>query len=86
MIAVKGYYKDGRLELIEPLPEGINEAELNIIVIPKGAKEKKYIPMDSFRITHDDSEKDFRMLGMYNFFDEDDDRKVDWEEHFGLKK
>ena len=86
MIVVKGYYKDGRIEIIEPLPPEIKEAELNIVIIPMETREKKYIPLDSFRITHDDSEKDFRMLGIYNFFDEEDDRKVDWEEHFGLKK
>ncbi|MBI4707665.1 MAG: hypothetical protein HY761_07050 [Candidatus Omnitrophica bacterium] len=86
MLAVKGYYKDGRIEIIEPLPPDIKEAELNIVIIPKEEREKKYIPMDSFRITHDDSEKDFRMLGMYNFFDAEDDRFIDWEEHFGLRK
>src|SRR5208283_2654927 len=86
MLAVKGYYKDGRIEIIEPVPSDIKEAELNIVIIPKETGGKKYIPLDSFRITHDDSEKDFRMLGLYNFFDEADDRGIGWEEHFGLKK
>jgi len=86
MLAVKGYYKDGTIEIIEPLPPDIKEAELNIIIIPKEVKEKKYVPMDSFRITHNDSERDFKMLGLYKYFGEEDDRYVDWEEYFGLKK
>jgi len=75
MIAVKGYYKDRQIKFMEPLPKDVLEAELNIIVIPKE------IPMNN---THD-SERYFKMLGCYNFFDSEDDKYVDWEEHFGIK-
>lgn len=34
MLAVKGIYKDGNIELLEPI-EGIEEAELYIVVLPK---------------------------------------------------
>jgi hypothetical protein len=35
MLAVKAHYKDGVIDLLEPIPEEIKEAELNIVVIPK---------------------------------------------------
>jgi hypothetical protein len=86
MLAIKGYYKDGRIELVEPVPPGIGEAELHIVIIPRDKAENHYIPLDGFRITHSDSLTDFKMLGFRNFFDEEDDSDVDWEEHFDLVK
>jgi hypothetical protein len=34
MLAVKGIYKDGKIELLEPINE-VEEAELYIVVVPK---------------------------------------------------
>ena len=41
MLAVKAHYKDGVIDLLEPIPEEIKEAELNIVVIPKNNVESK---------------------------------------------
>ena len=39
MFAVKGVYKDGKIELVESLPSGIKEAEVYIVIVPKPKKE-----------------------------------------------
>jgi|GEM_PF-5298922 len=39
MLAVKGIYKDGKIELVESLPSGIKEAEVYIVIVPKLKKE-----------------------------------------------
>ena len=39
MLAVKGYYEKGTIELLEPLPAEIQSAELTIVVIPKNAED-----------------------------------------------
>ena len=70
MFAIKGYYKDGHIELAEPIPDSISSAELNIVVIP----EKK-----------SNSEADFRAFGLNIFFETKDDAEIDWEKFFGLK-
>ena len=46
MLAVKANYKDGVIDLLEPIPEEIKEAELNIVVIPKNIVKLKEIPDD----------------------------------------
>jgi hypothetical protein len=81
MLAIKGYYKDGRIDLVEPVPPDIGEAELHIVIIPKAQSGQHHIPLDGFRITPGDSLTDFKMLGFLNFFDDDDDNDVDWEDH-----
>ena len=70
MIAIKGYYKDGHIELAEPIPDSIAAAELNIVVIP----EKKSI-----------SQADFKGIGLNRFLETTDDTDIDWEKFFGLK-
>ena len=39
MLAVKGYYEKGTIELLEPLPAEIQSAELTIVVIPKNTED-----------------------------------------------
>ena len=39
MFAVKGIYKDGKIELVEFLPSEIKEAEVYIVIVPKPKKE-----------------------------------------------
>jgi len=41
MLTVKGCYKDGKIELQEPIPANITEAELQIIVLPNPAEQNK---------------------------------------------
>ena len=41
MLAVRAHYKDGVIDLLEPIPAEIKEAELNIVVIPRKTAEPK---------------------------------------------
>jgi len=70
MFAVKGYYKNGHIELAEPIPNSISSAELNILVILEKTS---------------NSEVDFKAIGLNSFFETKDDAEIDWEKFFGLK-
>ena len=85
MLAVKGYYQDGTITLLEPLPQDVKEAELNIVVLPKKPKRHVSVPSDRFRLKERCSEDEFQALGLSAFFDNEDDANVDWENFFGLK-
>ena len=39
MLAVKGIYRDGKIELVESLPSEIKEAEVYIVIVTKPKKE-----------------------------------------------
>jgi CDP-6-deoxy-D-xylo-4-hexulose-3-dehydrase len=41
MLIVKGCYKDGKIELQEPIPANITEAELQVIVLPNPSEQNK---------------------------------------------
>lgn len=41
MLTVKGYYKDGKIELQEPIPANITEAELQVIVLPNPTEQNR---------------------------------------------
>jgi hypothetical protein len=69
MFAIKGYYKDGHIELAEQIPDSISSAELNIVVIPEKSS---------------NFEADFKAIGINSFFDTRDE-EIDWEKFFGLK-
>jgi hypothetical protein len=71
MLAIKGFYKNGQVELLNPIPN-VKEAELYIIVIEKSNVVKS-------------SETEFEETGLHHFFDTDDDKGVDWEDVFDVK-
>jgi soluble lytic murein transglycosylase-like protein len=39
MLAVKGIYRDGKIEPVESLPSEIKEADVYIVIVPKPKKE-----------------------------------------------
>lgn len=82
MQAVKAIYRNGNIQLLEPLT-GIEQAELLVVVLDQLGKTG--MPATSFRSVPDDSDQDFTALGMASFFDTDDDNQVDWEEVFDVK-
>jgi len=55
MFAVKGIYKDGKIELVESLPSEIKEAEVYIVIVPKPKKESDE---DFFDYNLDDDAKE----------------------------
>lgn len=79
MLALKAKYEKGRIQLLEPMPDGIDSAELHIVVIPSAisAKECHAQPRTS--------EEEFKEIGLAAFFDTEDDAVIDWEDYFGLK-
>jgi hypothetical protein len=54
MLAVKAHYKDGVIDLLEPIPEEIKEAELNIVVIPRNTVKLKDTPDEGDVFTEED--------------------------------
>lgn len=85
MLAVKGIYKDGKIELLESL-EGISSADLFIVVAPHQADESdRKMPHSVFQGRRMESEEEFMNAGLHHFFDTDDDAQIDWEQAFGLK-
>ena len=91
MLAVKALYKEGHIQLLEPL-SGITEAELFIIVLDKTEPTAKcQLPIDfaqhsALSTQHSPgSEQDFKSLGLASFFDTNEDNNVDWEDMFDVK-
>lgn len=84
MLTVKGYYRNHEITLLEPLPAGVQEAELNIIVLPKDVNSKIAPSSKSVPAREMSSEEEFEVIGM-RVFGDTDDKEVDWEEWFGLK-
>ncbi len=82
MQAVKAIYRDGNIQLLEPLT-GVENAELLVVVLDREGNSG--LTAASVRHAFNDSEQDFRALGMANFFDTHDDSHVDWEEVFDVK-
>ena len=82
MQAVKALYKDGNIQLLEPL-NGIKEAELFIIVLDKDNKSSN--TAQSFISEELSSEQDFKAIGLTSFFNTDEDNNVDWEDMFDVK-
>ena len=91
MQAVKALYKQGQIQLLEPL-NGITEAELFIIVLDKtDTTTHTKLPTDSTQHSalstqHSlGSEQDFKSLGLNSFFDTNEYNNVDWEDMFDVK-
>ncbi len=76
MIAIKGVYENEQIKLYDKIPSYIKKAKLIVIIEPEEIEKK---------INISESEDDFRLLGVYNFFNTEDDKNIDWEECFGLK-
>ena len=82
MQAVKALYKEGRIQLLEPLC-GVTEAELFVIVLDKN--ELTGNTVTTFSPVEVNSEQEFKSLGLASFFDTNEDNNVDWEDMFDVK-
>ncbi len=82
MQAVKALYKDGRIQLLEPL-QGVTEAELFVIVLDKNEQTGNVVT--TFSPIDVNSDQEFKSLGLASFFDTNEDNNVDWEEMFDVK-
>ncbi len=82
MQAVKALYKEGRIQLLEPLC-GVTEAELFVIVLDKN--ELTGNTVTTFSPVEVNSEQEFKSLGLASVFDTNEDNNVDWEDMFDVK-
>jgi len=82
MQAVKAHYKQGKVQLLEPL-QGVDEAELFVIVLDKNNTTSKIA--QSFTKTEPSSEQEFKAIGLNGFFNTNEDNNIDWEEFFDVK-
>lgn len=79
MLAVKGYYKDGRIEIIEPLPPDIKEANVIVIVREQGTEEPAqgyFEIIDANGVLHripNWREEEWREIGLRSFFETSDE-------------
>ncbi len=60
MLAVKGSYKNGVIDLLEPIPGNIKEAELNIVVIPQKEEPADDVFTEEDRIAYEEAMKDYK--------------------------
>jgi hypothetical protein len=84
MIALKAALHDGKISMIDALPENIKNARLTIVI------EEEFEPKASsietqWKKVNTNSEEDFKNVGMAAFFDTEDDNNINWEEYFGIK-
>ena len=85
MLAIKGKFKNGKIELLESMGD-IKSADLYIIVIPDTVDKADYeTAHEVFQGRVMESEEEFKKLGLSSFFNTEDDKNVDWEDVFGLK-
>ena len=83
MLAIRAYYKDGRISLMEPIPKEIKEAILNIVIIPKDSAANKgdwFEVIDKKGKLHklkDWTDEEWAEFSLINFFDESDNTKVE---------
>lgn len=79
MLAVKGYYKDGRIEIIEPLPPDIKEANVIVIVQEQETEEPAqgyFEIIDAKGVLHripNWTEEEWREIGLRSFFGTSDE-------------
>ena len=86
MLALLADYKNGKITLIEPMPDKIKNAKLTIVVEPADEPEKLTIPAREFDMMVKDSETEYKLIGLNSFFDTENDQNIDWEDYFGLEK
>jgi len=82
MQAIKALYKQGKIELLEPL-QGVEEAELFIVVLDKNDQSDAI--EQAFAGAKKNAEQEFKSIGLAAYFDTDEDYDVDWEEVFDVK-
>jgi len=86
MLALKADYKNGKITFIEPMPDEIKHARLTIVVEPADEPVYYTIPAQEFAVMDKDTEAEYKLIGLNSFFDSENDKNIDWEDFFGLKK
>jgi hypothetical protein len=84
MLAIKAKYQNGKITLLGAIPEKVKRAMLTIVVEPD-ENDTSSMPAQEFNSVPVSSEADFEAIGMSAFFDNEDDKNINWEDYFGLK-
>lgn len=84
MLAVKANYQNGKITFLEDFPGKIRKARLTIIIEPED-QEENYAPMAEFGEYSVSNEAQFEYIGLAGFFDNENDKNINWEDYFGLK-
>jgi hypothetical protein len=85
MYKIKGIYKNGKIELSEPIPEKISSAEISIFFFTKDTEDKLLVNKTKIKNPSQISDNKFKQMKLETFFYSEDDSDVDWEDHFGIK-
>jgi hypothetical protein len=84
MLAIKANYQNGKITFLDAMPEKIKKARLTIVVEPE-ENEASHMPGQEFHNEPVNSETEFEAIGMNEFFNDENDKNIDWEDYFGLK-
>ena len=79
MLALKAKYEKGRIQLVEPMPDDIKQADLTVVVMSSDKKGSNGIPANTYHIRTRNSEDEFKQIGVAAFFDTDDDTRTEEE-------
>ena len=85
MLAVKANYQNGKITLLENIPDNIKKAKLTIVVEPQEEPDNPYPATNEDIHKSMSSEARFEYLGLENFFNTENNINIDWEDYFGLK-
>ena len=88
MLAVKGHYRQGRIELDTPIA-GVDEADVIVVIADQTTTRfmsafQEQILNSPAEVVWDDLDA-FEAASLETFFQEDDDKDVDWLEVFDVK-
>ena len=81
MLAIKADYQDGKITLLDVFPDKIKKARLTIVVETDDEQYTSSSPAKEYI----DSESAFKLIGLSEFFNENDN-KIDWEDYFKISK
>ena len=85
MIAIKASYINGKIILIDKIPEQISYAKLTVIVDPVDQPDQMSVNREELVVSDKDSYEEYKLIGLDSFFNTTDDKQINWEEYFGLR-
>jgi len=84
MLAIKANYQNGIITFLDAMPEMVKKARLTIVVEP-AEDDSILIPTQEFKGHTISSEAEFEAIGLSAFFEEENDKNINWEDYFGIK-
>ena len=85
MIALKANYANGHINFLDPMPDRIKKAKLTIVIETVDEDDEITDSDTTVLVKENDSESEFKLIGLTDFFEVENDKNVNWEEYFGIK-